>query len=226
MPDIENLWRKRLGLTKPPLEYIYDRLHNKAEWTSSDYGYYNVYHPEYTIEIVSNEEDLDAEFYAYAMANSNTSYDDLSIKYQTTTLDSYQLVILDGGRLQIPTPEWGYVCHDKYGLHNKYFYKYYVAGSKRYRLLNFLYDPQNGDHRYAFTSLKEVVLFFQSEEEHLAFEAFLESHQELVKEKISAITRFDHIQTETKQKTDVCIERLHTGYALNEMLTEWRRENL
>lgn len=32
MIDIENLWRKRLGLTKPPLEYIYDRLRNKAEY--------------------------------------------------------------------------------------------------------------------------------------------------------------------------------------------------
>ena len=30
--EIENLWRKRLGLTKPPLEYIIDRLQNKLEW--------------------------------------------------------------------------------------------------------------------------------------------------------------------------------------------------
>lgn len=69
MIDIENLWRKRLGLTKPPLEYIYDRLRNKAEWTTSDNGYYNVYRPEYTIEIYPNDDDLDAEFYAYAMPN-------------------------------------------------------------------------------------------------------------------------------------------------------------
>jgi len=78
--DIENLWRKRLGLTKPPLEYIYDRLHNKTEWTALDTGYYNVYKPEYTIEIYPNDDDLDAEFYAYAMPNSNTSYDELNIK--------------------------------------------------------------------------------------------------------------------------------------------------
>lgn len=105
--DIENLWRKRLGLTKPPLEYIYDRLHNKAEWTISDKGYYNAYRPEYTIEIHPNDDNLDAEFYAYAMPNSNTSYDELNIKYQTTILDSYQIVVLDGGRLQIPSPPGG-----------------------------------------------------------------------------------------------------------------------
>ncbi len=109
MIDIENLWRKRLGLTKPPLEYIYDRLRNKAEWTTSDNGYYNVYRPEYTIEIYPNDDDLDAEFYAYAMPNARTSYEELNIKYQTTILDSYQIVVLDGGRLQIPTPTWGFI---------------------------------------------------------------------------------------------------------------------
>lgn len=158
--DIENLWRKRLGLTKPPLEYIYNRLHNKAEWTLSDYGYYNVYHPEYTMEILSTEDNLEAEFYAYAMPNSNTSYEVLNIKYQSTILDSYQIVVLDGGRLQIPTPTWGFVCHDDYDLHSKYSYKYYVCGSKRHQLLHFLYDPQNGDHRYAFMHLQDVVVFF------------------------------------------------------------------
>ena len=220
--DIENLWRKRLGLTKPPLEYIYDRLHNKAEWTTSDNGYYNVYRPEYTIEIYPNDDDLDAEFYAYAMPNSNTSYDELNIKYQTTILDSYQIVVLDGGRLQIPTPTWGYICHDEYGLHYKYSYKYYVGGSKRYRILKFLYDPQNSDHRYAFMHLQDVVLFYRSDEERLAFEVYIEGHQNLLSDKISEITRFDHISTGSDRKTEVYKERLKTGVALNALLKEWR----
>ena len=41
--EIENLWRKRLGLTKPPLEYIIDRLQNKLEWNQHDDFYYNIY---------------------------------------------------------------------------------------------------------------------------------------------------------------------------------------
>lgn len=109
MLEIEHLWKKRLGLTKPPLECIYDRLLNKSDWTQSDYGYYNVYKPEYTIEISScedYEDDRDAEFYAYAMTNQQTSYSTLNIKYQTTSLDSYRIVTLDGGRLQIPIPSW------------------------------------------------------------------------------------------------------------------------
>lgn len=158
----------------------------------------------------------------YAMPNSNTSYDELNIKYQTTILDSYQIVVLDGGRLQIPTPTWGYVCHDEYGLHHKYTYKYYVGGSKRYRILRFLYDPQNSDHRYAFMHLQDVVLFYRSDEERLAFEVYIEGHQNLLSDKISEITRFDHISTGSDRKTEVYKERLKTGVALNALLKEWR----
>ena len=226
MTDIENLWRKRLGLTKPPLEYIYDRLQNKAEWTSADYGYYNVFRPEYTIEILSTEEDcLEAEFYAYAMPNSSTSYEELNIKYQSTVLDSYQIVVLDSGRLQIPTPTWGYIYYDSYGLHSKYCYKYYVRRSKKYKLLRFLYDPQNSDHRYAFMHLEEIVVFFDSDKERLAFETYIEEHHDLIDSKISEITRFDHIKTDTERKTEVYIERLKVGAALNILIEEWRNMN-
>ncbi|MBM6898950.1 ATP-binding protein [Gemmiger formicilis] len=222
MTDIEDLWRKRLGLTKPPLEYIYDRLRNKAEWTASDNGYYNVYRPEYTIEICPNDDDLDAEFYAYAMPNENTSYDELNIKYQTTILDSYQIVVLDGGRLQIPTPTWGFIGHYGYGLHHKYSYKYYICGSKRYKLLQFLYDPQNGDHRYAFMHLQEVVVFYYSDEERLDFEAYIERHQNLLSSTIAEISQFDYITTDTEQKTEIYKERLKVGKAINQILNEWR----
>lgn len=221
--DIENLWKKRLGLTKTPLDYIFDRLANKAEWTESEYGFYNVYHPEYTIKIIPSEEDLNAEFYAYAMCNQNTSYEELSIQYQNTILDSYQIVILDGGRLCIPIPEWGYLCHDQYGLHNKYCYKYYVGGSKSYKLLRFLYDPQNGEHCYAFVRLQEVVVFYHSEEERLAFETYIEENQTLIKDEINKATRFDYVKTETETKTKEYIKRLNTGYVLNKLLKKWRK---
>lgn len=221
--DIENLWRKRLGLIKPPLECIYDRLHNKLEWSVYDNGYYNVYRPEYTIEILKNyDDDLFAEFYAYAMPNSYTSYYKLNIKYQTTILDSYQIVVLDSGRLQIPTPIWGYVCYDKYGFDKQYSYKYFVMDSKRYRLLRFLYDPQNGDHRYAYRKLQQVVIFYYSDEEKLAFEAYIESHQNLVSEKLSESTLFDYIATDSDKKTEVYKERLRIGVILNQLLEEWR----
>lgn len=156
------------------------------------------------------------------MPNSNTSYDKLNIKYQTTILDSYQIVVLDGGRLQIPTPTWGFICHDEYTLHHKYSYKYYVCDSKRYRLLRFLYDPQNGDHRYAFTHLQEVVVFYYSDEERVAFEAYIERHQNVLSSRISKVSQFNHITTDTERKTEIYKKRLKVGVAMNELLKEWR----
>lgn len=226
--DIENLWRKRLGLTKPPLEYIFDRMHNKLEWTELNGCYYNIYRPEYTIQIVRKEDDYDreAEFYAYAMPNSSTSYESLDIMFQNTVLDSYQLVVLDGGRLQIPTPEWGIICHNDYGTAPKYSYKYYIWGSSRHRVLSFLYDSQNGDARFAFMHLEDVVLIYHSQEEQLSFESFLEGHQHLVDEYLGRVDRYSYVTTGNELKTKVYQERLRIGVALNKLLTDWRNKSI
>lgn len=225
--DIENLWRKRLGLTKPPLDYIYDRLHNKLEWEESESTFYNIYKPEYTVEIVSEDDDRDAdEFYSYAMTNERTSFQTLNIKYQQTILDSYEIAVLDSGRLQIPTPEWGFICHDHHRTNSKYSYKYYILGSKRYRVLSFLYNEENSDQRYAFDDLKDVVLFYQSEEERLAFEVYLEEHQEMVINRVDAIDRYNYIQADNESKTALYKQRLHTGIALNQLFKEWQEMRL
>lgn len=94
IPDIENLWRKRLGLTKAPLQYIYDRMHNKLEWTESGNGFYNIFKPEYSIEIVQEDDAGDAdEFYCYAMSNKSMSFKLLDIKYQQTILERYEIAL-------------------------------------------------------------------------------------------------------------------------------------
>ncbi len=226
--DIENLWRKRLGLTKSPLAFIYDRLHNKLEWTESENTFYNIFKPEYTIEIIQDEDEhLDRdEFYSYAMTNERTSFQMLNIKYQQTVLDSYQIAVLDSGRLRIPTPQWGFVCYSRYRTDSKFSYKYYVLGSNRYRVLSFLYDSENSDQRYAFDDLKDVVLFYQSEDERIAFEVYLEEHQEVVHDRVKAIDRYSYIHSENENKTALYKQRLHTGIALNQLLTEWRETRL
>ena len=221
--DIENLWRKRLGLTKAPLDYIYDRMHNRLEWKENEDSFYNIFKPEYTIEIVSEDDDREAEeFYSYAMTNESTSFEMLNIKYQHTILDRYQIAVLDSGRLRIPVPQWGFICNDEYGMNKKYSYKYYVLGSKRYRVLNFLYNPNNSDERYAFDDLKDVVLFYQTDEERIAFEVYLEGHQEMVKSQLETIDRYDYIYAGNDNKTSVYKERLRVGVVLNKLLCDWR----
>ena len=221
IPDIENLWRKRLGLTKAPSQYIYDRMHNKLEWTENGNGFYNIFKPEYSIEIVQEDDARDAdEFYCYAMSNKRMSFKLLYIKYQQTILERYEIALLDSGRLQVPVPEWGFIKLDEFGA-DTYSYKYYVLGSERYWVLTYLYDKENGDERDAFRRLKEVVLFYMSEEERVAFELYTEANRELIDIRLKIIDRFNYIG-EKNGKVALYKQRLKLGLVLNELLSEWR----
>jgi len=221
--EVEKLWKKRFGLLKTPLEYIYDRLLYALEWKQQGYIYYNAYKPEYQLEIQDEEEDhLIPEFYAYAMTNESTRYQMLQIKCGSTVLDEYKIVILDGGRYSTPIPEWGYICYDQYGVHHKYAYKYYVVGSDRYKLYRFFLDSEDEEGKIANRDLMEVVLMYESEEEHMQFEQFIETHQDMLEEKISKQDRFSYIQATNERDTEACTIRLYAGLCLNKMLKEFR----
>lgn len=225
---IENLWRKRLGLTKTPLEYIFDALDNKLEWAESEYGYYNIYKPEYTIER-AKKDDYEIvqgadEFYSYAQTNESTSYYMMDIKAKGTTLESYQIVNLDSGRLSIPVPEWGYIHLDKY--HNDVIgYKYYIRGSRREQLMWFMYEPQSGDQRWAFRDLERITLFFDSEAEKNRFEKYVDYNKFELKKRIEASDEFDYIVTESEIKTERYKRNLKTAIVLKEMLKEFKAED-
>ncbi len=199
---IENLWRKRLGLTKTPLEYIFDALENKLDWEVSEDGYYNIYKPEYTIERVSESNckigQVADEFYSYAQTNEATSYYMMDVKAKGTTLENYQIVNLDSGRLSIPVPEWGYIHFDQY--HQEIVgYKYYVRGSHTERLMRFMFDPQNGDQRWAFGNLERITLFFESESEKRSFEEYVDYNKADLKKWVNKSDSYDHIATENEK---------------------------
>lgn len=228
MMDIENLWRKRFGLTKSKLEYIYDHLTNKTEWNEFEESFYNIYHPELTIEMKRDEDNdrMAPEFYAFAMPNHSTLYEILDIKCHQTLLESYQIVVLDSGRLFVPTPIWGDVIRERNGFNEKYSYKYYEKDSLRYKIFQFLYDQENGDHRFALGYYKEVVLFYESEKERIEFEAYInENREEFEKRRTDLDRKFTVDLADKTLRKDIYIERLRTGCVLSEMYKEWRLEN-
>jgi len=223
--EIEPLWKKRLGLTKSPLQYIYDRMHSRIEWVEDDNKFYNIYRPEYTVEIIDDEDRDSDEFYFYAMTNEAGFFSELRILYHQTVLRTFQVANLDSGsRLRCVVPIWGYLCHDEYGMHPKYCYKYYVRGTEDDIVREFLFEEENDESRIAWGNLKKVVLLYNSEEERLSFESFLESKPEMIAQKIEAIDRFDYINTGEPTKTEEYKKRLRTGIALNTLLKEFREK--
>ena len=225
---IEHLWRKRLGLTKTPIEYIFDALINKYDWAESQNGYYHIYKPEFTIERV-NEDDFESgrgsdEFYSFAQTNESTSYYLLDIKAKGTVLERYQIVVLDSGRLSIPVPEWGFIHFDEYHQ-DTVGYKYYVRGSHTEELMRFMYDSQDAEQRWAFRNFEAVTLFFDSKIEKARFDKYIECNQHKLESRVKDSDAYDYIDTCNDVKTQGCKRSLRTAIVLKEMLEEFRGQN-
>jgi len=222
--QIEMLWKKRFGLTQPPLVQIVKRLGNKLEWIQNEGTYYNIYKPEFKLETEYDEDDRNkGEFYVYSQTNSRFMYKSLKIVCSGTILKEFQLVVLDSGRYETPVPKWGFVGHDEWKYRHKYTYKYFLKDSIEYKIQQFLFDRENGEEVYAKTRFDEVVLYYENEEEKSAFEFYVENKQSLIESYlIEANDRFYEIDSNNEMEVKECKHRLSTGIALNRALQEFR----
>ncbi len=225
LQQIEMLWKKRLGLTQPPLTQILDRLENKDEWVENNEIYYNIYTPEY--KLVEEYDDCEydrrsGEFYVYSQTNSKFMYKNLKIICKETILDNLQLVILDSGRYKTPVPQWGHVGRDEWDIDYKYTYKYYLKDSIAYKLQQFFFDEDDLEEFYAKKRLDEVVLYFVNEEEKLSFESYVECNLETLDNYISEAANVHFtIDTGNKEEARVIKQRLSVGLVLNEIFRKF-----
>lgn len=224
--QIETLWKKRLGLTQPPLFQIVNRLRNKLEWVQNEDTRYNIYRPEFKLVEEYDEDDYDrrkGEFYVYSQYNSNFIYKNLKIMYNETILKEFQLVVLDSGRYTTPVPQWGYVGYDKFGINHKFTYKYFLKDSIDYKLQEFFLDIQDSEEVYAKKRFDKVIIYYENEEERAGFEYFIEDNQEKIDNYISeADKEYFEIDTNNKLEIKECRRRLSIGLALNRALCEFR----
>ncbi|MFD1363175.1 AlbA family DNA-binding domain-containing protein [Lentibacillus salinarum] len=219
--QIEMLWKKRLGLTQPPLTQIVNRLENKSEWVENNETHYNIYKPEFKlVEEYDDEYDRRfGEFYVYSQTNSKFMYKDLKIMCNETVLDDFQLVILDSGRYKTPVPEWGFVGRERRSINYKYTYKYYLKDSIACKLQKFLFDDEDMEEVYAKRNLDEVVLYFKNEEEKLSFEAYVEGRLARLESYVDeADNAYFTIDIGDKEEAKDIKHRLSVGIALNKML--------
>jgi len=233
-PDLENaevdlignLWRKRFGLTKSPIDYIFDSLEHETEWIERDGNFYNIYKPEYTIERCSDQDYETGrggdEFYSYAQTNEATTYYMLDVKARGTVLERFQIMSLDSGRLSVPVPEWGFIYFKEYHQ-DPVGYKAYIKGSHAEMLMRFMYDPRDADQRWAFRNLERVTLFFESGDEKDCFEEYVEYNLADLEERIQTSDEYDYLETENNKKTVGYRRSLCMAAALKEMLEEFRQ---
>ncbi len=221
--DIENLWRKRFGLTKPPLDYMFDRLSNKLEWVEDETGFYNMYKPEYVIEHHYEEEIgyRGEEFYSYAQTNEATYYYEMFFKANGTVLKRFQVVSLDSGRLCMPVPDRGYI-HIEPSDNDTIDYCYYVDDSYSERFFRFLYNPYNMEQRHAFSNMERIMLFFESEEDRKDFERYVICNKVMFENEVAKVSDFEYIITESEKKTNNYKRRLRNGIALKNLYEQYK----
>lgn len=103
-----------------------------------------------------------------------------------------------------------------------YAYKYYIEETDRYRILEYMYDKENQEQRYAYRRFMKVVLLFKSEREKFEFEAHIKYSIDLVKKEIIACDKYNYISSGNSRKDEVYCEKLRIGHVLNKHLKEWR----
>jgi Predicted transcriptional regulator containing an HTH domain and an uncharacterized domain shared with the mammalian protein Schlafen len=224
--QVEMLWKKRLGLTQPPLEQIVTRLENKFEWALNDETHYNIYKPEFMlVEEFYDDEYVrrKGEFYVYSQYNSKFLYKGLKIMFNQTILKEFELISLDSGRYKTPIPTWGYVCHDEYKVNHEYSYKYFLMDSIDYKLQKFFFDSDDMEEVYAKRRFDEVILYFADNEERLSFEFYVENRRMLVAQYIEEVDKtYFQIDVRDEHVKNIEKQRLSSGLALNRLLKEYR----
>lgn len=221
---IEYLWRKRFLLNRPPLEQIKQKLRNKEEWKSDGDMYYNVYNPEYTVNLEDDRDRGYPEFYSFLMMNSSTSYGTLELRYFGTKLFGYQFVILDGGRFVTAVPEMGFVAFDEYNRDETYSYMYFMKGSLKYILHKFL----SADDHEAVLARKRLyggIVVFKDDIEKNLFEEYLLRNKQLFYEKFSS-TKDSHewIDVGNEHEKQYYQHRIKTGKVMKKLLEKFREE--
>lgn len=224
--EIEFLWKKRFGMTKPALSFILDHLANKHEWNELEQTYYNIYRPEFVLSVHEDDSDRfsrDAdEFYGYVQTNSRMSFELVDLKANNTVLMTKPLAVLDSGRLIVPVPDWGFI-HRGAVTRDPIAYKYYIEGSDTEKILHFLYDPENEEQYYALMRHMEVVLLFHSQQEKESFEDFCLSRLDSIEKYVSDNMESVYVDDSTKIKVKTYKKRILIGNYLNQLLQEFRK---
>lgn len=227
MQYIEMLWKKRLGLSNPPLEQIVARLKNKVEWKQLSDTYYNIYNPDFKLIDEWDIEDRSQDkrpFYSYNQCNESTSFSTLKILCRETILKEFEIVTLDSGRYSTPVPEWGFIHDPVYKSQSLFSYRYIIKDSIDYSIQQFLYDEENQEQHMAKYRFDEVILYFDNKEEQEEFHKTIEDNPKIVEQYIED-AKLGHYLISSNNKLEIkdVTEKLVTGFAFNRFLFDYRR---
>lgn len=173
---IEYLWKKRFRLISTPIERIQYYLQYSQDWVISpdEVGYekkYYKYSPEYTIELVEDDNDGYA-FYLFNQHNTTPHWANIKLFYYQTQIEKFQVILLDNGVYLTPIPEKAFISLDgTFDIDVEL--QYFVKNSLRYIVHEFFYTVTSYEEIYSHDKFMECVIVFDSDNELERFKKFV-----------------------------------------------------
>lgn len=220
---IEYLWKKHLGLIETPLQRLKLYLQSPNDWLTSpletaDEKFYQ-YAPEFRLVTEQDEHRNGYEYYLFSQTNPRPHWGLLFMHYHQTVLETFQIMAMDGGRWIATPPERASICPPKvYDYNSKIHYGYYILGSMRYILLDFLGGADKAPNDYM--DYINLLLIFHSKEEKLNFEQYVLDNLDEFNELMSIQKIYMNYSSECDSKPYE--KDYKTGLVLNKMLTAFK----
>lgn len=230
--QIEFLWKKRFHLTSSPIIQFFHMIENKNEWKerydekTQSTIYHNIYRPEFTITLNIEDDEGNEMFYCFEQTDCKVFYGELIVQYFGTQLYSRNLIELDGRRFVTVALENSFLKLDEEENYD-YTYKYLIKNSKEDKLIQFLYNPDNSDERFAYQKHRRTYLEFDSKKQKEEFEMSLFSEKDKVikdiNKKASEYLNYSIIKENTNEYSIKAIAKeLATAEVFNEYFKVFR----
>lgn len=230
--QIEFLWKKRFHLTSSPIIQFFHMIENKNEWKerydekTQSTIYHNIYRPEFTITLNIEDDEGNKMFYCFEQTDCKVFYGELIVQYFGTQLYSRNLIELDGRRFVTVALENSFLKLDEEENYD-YTYKYLIKNSKEDKLIQFLYNPDNSDERFAYQKHRRTYLEFDSKKQKEEFEMSLFSEKDKVikdiNKKASEYLNYSIIKENTNEYSIKAIAKeLATAEVFNEYFKVFR----
>ncbi len=223
---IEYLWQKRFHINETPLNKFLYYLQQPDKWQKSpiyenDIDFYT-YAPEFTLKCERDDTRDGYEYYLFSQTDPKPHWYNLDLKYYQTVLQSFTLMVMDGGRWTAIAPDHSSIMAVDENRINGIYYSYYIKSSLKYILHCYYNGAENAP--YDYSRYMETMLLFDNEDEKKAFEEYVYVNNEaynniFAKQKEPYMPQLDGYNMEEMKK------EYRNGMALKIMLEQFREKN-
>lgn len=192
--EVEQLMKIRLGILPDPIDRARKYIDDIENWKliNSDYNgmsWYYLLHPEFTIELLDEEEDEDAQppNFSFIHMNGRSSLLKVCVKYHSTILYWNYARYVDEARGIVIYPSYSSLNVFDFGGHYTNLFNYYMNDSIEIQLSLFLMKIMNLDNEgWLWERHLSYVPIFLDEEEMQVVKSLINEYPNQAKEMVNS----------------------------------------